>query len=190
MQLQQSEKETADVYQPSDRETDTENHVQPEQTRTDLRGDFTTKSQTVSLARWVGEVACITGSLFLVTLVSRFLFSVLINVLGDYVSFRNGVPPLFEALSFLLAVIISVTIGVGVGLFANRRTMVKSLIVANVVNSVAWQTMTFVLAPKLFQGGWQFIASLAVSSLFGLLTITLTDIAVALYVARKFRKTP
>jgi hypothetical protein len=73
---------------------------------------------------------------------------------------------------------------------ANRRTMTGSLIIANVTVYAARHVYLLLASPKSLGLGWQVTSSMLISSVYGMLAVTLTEIAVALFVARKVRRSP
>lgn len=146
------------------------------------------KSGAISVGYWLVEVALVTIGLLIVTVISQVLFGVLISVIGKSVTARDSLMTIIEALSFVMAAVACIITGVVVGLFANRRTMIGSLIGANILVTIALQSFRYIAYPKTFPFSWQDFAAALVTSLFSLLTVTLASIAIAMYVARKIRK--
>ncbi|MBC7808725.1 MAG: hypothetical protein H7145_21535 [Akkermansiaceae bacterium] len=189
MQQQRTEEETEEVYKPFARETDTENHPQTEHTGSHSLGDLATKMNSVPVGYRIGEALSVTIGLAVVTTISRLAFSVLIGTFAtNFLTSPENLPQFIGVVSFVTTAVASIAIGVLVGFMANRRTMVGSLTVANVITAIGWQIFMTITYPQFFDPSVQLMPQMLLSSLFGLLTITLTDIAVALYVARKLRK--
>lgn len=189
MQLEQTDEETASVRVPTARETDTGTHVQQARTQPLHLGDIAGPQEAVTFGYRVSEAFIVTLCLAIITTATRILFSVVASIFANnFLTSRENLPNFVGGVSFVTTAIASLVIGVGVGLVANRRTMVGSLVVANIVTAIGWQTFMTLSYPQLLKPEIQLMPAMLVSSLFGVLTITLTDIAVALYVARKIRK--
>lgn len=191
MQLRRTEKETrAEGYPVSARETDSETYSPPNQTVAPVPSKQIADSESVSMGYRIGEAVCVTFCLLIASGMSRTLLNVFISVIGNYVSSNGGLPRIVGLVSFILTAVLSVIVGVCVGLVAKRRTIVSSLVTAHIVNTLIWQAVMFTLVyPRFINGNWPAAANLLFWAVFSALTVALADIGIALYVARKFRKT-
>lgn len=133
MRLQHKEQETTDIDRTLAREPDTQGYVPVEQESTVVKGEFATNTPQRSTRYNVVEAFCVAACLPVLEvffhLMTRNLTSVaVVNLIPSPVYLEDTLKFIY----FLLAAFVAVIMGVGVGFLANRRTMVTSLIIANV----------------------------------------------------------
>lgn len=143
----------------------------------------------------MGEAFCVTTCLLALAVLWHFMTRNLTSVVAtSLVPFLIDLEDAIKLIYFLLAALVAVIMGAGVGFLANRRTMVTSLTIANVCIAIGVQVLSLHyiytnLPEAVFFGlGWKYVVAFVIPNLFRSLTVAVTEVAVALYVARKFRK--
>lgn len=190
MRLQYEEQETADAYRSLALEPDTQGYVPAQQESMFRRNEVVTKRQSAPTRHHIGETLCVAAGLLIVGAIFQVLIRYVTSVMAvTLMPFPVTLGTSMRAVSFLLTGFAAIIIGVGVGLLANRRTMVTSLVAANALNTLLGIIVAFVYIYMVSPNAiWQYLTNIPTGSLFNLITVAFTEVAVALYVAQKFCK--
>ncbi len=189
MQRQRTTTENVRGYEPSARATDTElSSESATPVRATVQYDTVTHDAVPTTSYKIWEAVVLTVVVALVTLAGSLLVSVT-AALTSWLAFKfgYGIHWWFSLTNFLLTALITVTIGFLAGRLGNRKTITGSLIAAHLVSMIGWNIYMFIALPVRFRVAIWSPASIA-NTLFGVVTITLAQIAIAQYVARRYKK--
>ena len=184
MTAPRSEKETDAVS--AARAADTQTYPLPQLTfGAKYAGDADTDPPNISMGYRVAEAACVTLGVGILAVVTRFLWTVVASRLPASMVVGSGLAFWLGGMSFVLSAVTCCLIGGTAGLLANRRTTATSLVIANVVSTVGWQTICILMLPKQFASNASFTVVWLAQPLLGAVTITVAEIVIAQYMARK-----
>lgn len=127
---------------------------------------------------------CMMGLAVLAHTVTNYLTSATASMLFPFPVAPGIIPRIISGAVLALNV---AAVGIGVGMLANRRTMTASIVAANVAGILVTALVLAYFYATIPPGSW---AAPTLGMLFQAVTVTFTEVAVALYVARKFRKKP
>lgn len=138
------------------------------------------------------EMLCVTAFVLFLTWLDQFIYVSVSNEVATAL-LRQGIgwESSVRAFSLVMMAIFVLAVGSAVGLMAKRQTMVASLIVANIVSALWGEFVAFDSTRTQLPGltmDWGFATVFTLPSLFVRLTLAFTQVAVALYVTQKFRK--
>ncbi|MBC8136234.1 MAG: hypothetical protein H8F28_10135 [Fibrella sp.] len=196
MRLRQNEVEATDVHGTSTPGTAAalgydQVELKSATPSTAYRGDLTAKAESEVSRFAPREAFRVTVCMLLLASLSHTITRYLTYAMaGMLMPFPVGSETIPGMISFVVMAIHVAAFGIGVGLLANRRTMVASVVVANtlglLVTGLAIAYIYAVVPPE----AWTTSTFSTFGILFKAVTITFTEVAVALYVARTFRKKP
>lgn len=127
------------------------------------------------------------GMGFLANKTSEYLIAATFGMLTPFPVGSGTIP---EAISSAALVVNVAVVGVVVGLLANRRTMTTSIVAANIAGLLITVLVCVYLYATLPPEAWAASTLPTFGILFRAVTVTVTEAAVAHYVAHKFRKEP
>ena len=151
-----------------------------------------TATQEAQVSRFdAGEVLRVTlymvGLASLANTITGYLEAATSGMLMPFPVKPGTIPGIISSAVLVLNVAL---IGIGVGLLANRRTMTASIVAANIAGLLVTSLIFAYLHATLPAEAWAASTFSTFGILFWAVTVTATEVAVAHYVVRNFRKEP
>ena len=184
---QTQEAETAPLHQGAGRETDTAAPPLPAMTYRSADRATATGQETPTSGDRALEAIGVTAVVGVFAIPSRIFLIFLPTIASNYALSAAQIGVMASIFSLIMSVVVALLVGSGIGFMANRRSVVGSLIAANAVTFVFWQSVTLIGLLRIMHPGATVLATMALQSLLPAVTITVAEIGIASLVVRFFR---